>query len=75
MEAHLEHVGDYGASTLDVDTVVAVVLADQRLASGFRLLLAASLRDKLRVECKSEGKEELRLVTKVVWPHPPGCPQ
>lgn len=59
METDLEHVGDHCATTLDVDAPVAVVIADQWLASGFGLLLAASLTDKLRVRHKQEGEEEL----------------
>lgn len=43
VKTHLEHVGDHGASALDVDTAVAVVLADQRLAGSWGLLLATTL--------------------------------
>lgn len=59
METHLEHVGDHGASALDIDAAVTVVLADQRLASGWGLLLATTLRDKHRIRTEEEGTGEL----------------
>lgn len=59
METHLEHVGDHGASALDVDAAVAIVLTGQWLASGWRLLLATTLRNKQRLRTEEEGTGEL----------------
>lgn len=56
VRTHLEHVGDDVASALDVDAAVAVVLADQRLASGRGLLLATTLEEQKQAQ-KGGGRD------------------